>query len=115
MVRSEPDFAKEAGFNVPVALTTALAALVYPTRLEIEGAGQSTKGRLWDVLNMARLSRPRPMPAEGVTWTFRCIFWLDGSERQVSRVGQHTFTLKAVLGPGDDGEPVVTIMLENED
>ena len=40
--------------------------------------------------------------------TFSVIF-LQAPCRQV------TVTLKAICGPGDDGEPVLTVMLPNED
>lgn len=115
IVSDEPDFAAQAGFMVPVALTTAAASLIYPTPREAERYGQDAKGRLWDVLNMARHVRPRPMPTEGATWMFPVIMWLAGSERGVRRATQKTLRLKATIGPGDDGSPVVTIMLGSED
>ena len=109
LVPDEPNFTREAGWKVPVALTAALAGLVIPTEPE-QAMGQSIKGRLWDVLNMARLyGRGR----RGDTAYFPCIFLCH--DRDNYRNGQHTFNLKAVIGPGDDLGPVMTVMFREED
>jgi hypothetical protein len=108
----EPDFARQAGFVVPVCLTTAVANLIIPTEREARDAGQDVKGRLWDVLSMARLHARRTAANET---TFPCIFWLAGTDRDVKRAGQKTLQLKAVIGPDDDGSPCLTIMLRTED
>ena len=50
------DMAKEAGFRWPVAVTRAVwDDIVTPTQRDAE-EGQSEKGRLWDILSMARLA-----------------------------------------------------------
>jgi hypothetical protein len=67
---------------------------------------QDPIGRTWDVLWMLRLAVLRL--AQGTdTVCFEVRVW-DG--RRV-----HVVKLKAVVGPGDAGEPVITIMLPNED
>jgi hypothetical protein len=109
LVLDEPDFAKQAGWKVPVALTSALADLVMPNALEKQ-RGQSIKGRLWDVLLMARTYG---RSQGGDTVYFPCLFLLTG--RPTHRGGSKKFRLKAVIGPGDDLEPVMTVMFENED
>lgn len=109
----EPNFTRDAGFNAPVALTASLAALVTPNDQE-QAFGQDIKGRLWDLLNMARHYRPRPMPEDGATWFFPCIFWVLG-RAEYGRRQQKEFRLRASLAPGDHGEPVVTLMFPNED
>ncbi len=98
-----PALVSNAGIRFPVAMTSA----VWEQYVEVpEGvACQDLIGRLWDIL-----------------WTFRCaakhftgstlLFDVyvrndNGAPRKV--------TLKAVCGPGDDLEPVVTIMGEEED
>lgn len=108
----EPDFARQAGFLCHVALTRTLYELVAPNDEE-QSWGQDLKGRMWDTLNMARFGRPRPIPAEGATWLYQCIFYL--ADREGYRRGSRTLTLKAIIGPGDQGEPVVTIMMPDED
>jgi hypothetical protein len=35
--------------------------------------------------------------------------------RRINRTKQETVTLKAICGPGDTAEPVITIMLPEED
>lgn len=48
------EIAKEAGFVVPVRITCGIYDLINPTEAA-KAIGQSYEGRLWDVLNMARL------------------------------------------------------------
>ena len=100
------DLAREAGFKHPVALTaTAWAAAV---EVPPGVVGQDERGRLWDVLTLLRqaaLSGP------------------SGSEtrfavhvRQDDREGTPLLVrLKGVCGPGDHAEPVVTVMMPDED
>lgn len=112
LVPDEPDFARDAGWAVPVALTTAVANLAIPTQWERDRA-QDVKGRLWDVLRMAATYGARRDANE---WLFPCIFLLgSAAERQLPRAGRKTLHLKAVIGPDDDGSPVLTIMLPEED
>jgi len=96
--------AKEAGFKYPVALT----ATVYGKYVEVpEGViAQDETGRLWDILFMLRLAAKRG----GDTLLFQLHVRNDNSDRTPPLV-----TLKAVCGPGGQGEPVITIMLPDED
>ena len=104
--------AREAGFKWPVALThTAWCDCVAWTerdnRFQVH---QDESGRLWDVLFMAFYAiRTATAPGD------RLLFSLyrvpkDGHSREAGEV-----SLKLMLGPGDAGEPVVTIMLPSED
>jgi hypothetical protein len=108
----EDGITREAGFMVPVAMTSTLWHLVEPNEREA-GWGQSTEGRLWDVLNMARVYR-RGIGPDGGTWYFPTIFLVKRPEHANGRRVSKTFHLKAVLGGGDDGEPVVTLMFRHE-
>ena len=93
----------EAGFVWPVALTAAVWALVeaIPPRYR---AWQTVEGRLWDVLWMAYCAI---RSAERGGTELRYTLLLDH--------GRHRYlTLKLITGPGDHGEPVVTIMLPDE-
>ena len=48
------EMAQEAGFKIPVAVTTSVwEECIYWPEDEANGYGQSTDGRLWDVLFMA--------------------------------------------------------------
>ena len=97
--------AREAGIAYPVALTRAAweRCVTVPPGVEC----QDEAGRLWDVL-----------------WLLRCaVGRSDGPEvrfgvhvRDDNREGTPPLVrLKAVCGPGDQGEPVITVMLPEED
>lgn len=117
IVPDEPLFAAQAGLKVPVALTATVAALVRPTGREENECLQDLKGRLWDLLSMARLYGRRtcalPYASSG-EWLFPCVFWLAGRP-EYGRKAQRTLRLKATVSGGDDGEPVLTIGLPHED
>jgi hypothetical protein len=71
---------------------------------------QDQSGRLWDLLFMASHAiRTRKESGD------RLLFQLY----RVPRDGQSTravlVTLKLIVGPGDSGEPVITILLPDED
>ena len=97
--------AAEAGIRYPVAVTRELwDTYIVPDPRSVK-LGQSESGRLWDILWMYRMAVPR---SSGDTLYFRLYFIMK--ERQKRLV-----TLKAVCGPGDTPEPVITIMLPHED
>lgn len=89
--------AREAGFYAPVAVTAAVYALC---RAVEEGSRESFEGRLRDVLSVCGYS------SRYVSDSDRCFF-------QVSIDGE-LIQMCAVIGPGDDGEPVITVMFEGE-
>lgn len=99
--------AKEAGFKLPVALTAA--AWETCVRIPDGVTCQDETGRLWDVLNVLlysiRVQRNKPNPSE-IRFTV--------SVRNSNEANQD-IDLKAICSPGDDAEPVVTIMLPDED
>lgn len=99
--------AREAGIKFPVALT----ATVWGQYVEVpEGVtGQDEAGRLWDILWMFRCAAAR---FTGDTLLFKLSVRRHNRERLDSR---DLVTLKAVCGPGDTPEPVITIMLPDED
>ena len=99
--------AKEAGIKFPVALTRA----VWANYVEVpEGVlAQDESGRLWDILFLLRCQIPR---SQGDTLHFQ-LYVRNHNRERLTR--QDLVTLKAVCGPGDDGEPVVTVMLPDED
>ena len=99
--------AKEAGIRFPVALTAA----VYGQCVEVpEGiTGQDEAGRLWDILWMFRCAAAK---FDGSTLMFKLYVRNHNRERLDCR---DVVTLKAECGPGDEGEPVLTIMLPDED
>src|SRR3990172_308951 len=112
--------AKEAGIVYSTAVTQALwdGYIVPPESLK---GIQDMDGRLWDVLTMFSFNA-RAMKKENIdvaetqkdkkqTLYFKTIFQMP------SKVGypkMETVDLKAVCGPGDNAEPVLTIMLADE-
>ena len=104
--------AKEAGFKWPVVLTTAAWAdcVAWTDEDSQKQVHQDQSGRLWDVLYMAAHGI-RVSKGSGDRFQFQ--FY------RVPRDGQsmeaELTTLKLVVGPGDSGEPVITIMEPHED
>jgi hypothetical protein len=99
--------AKEAGFKYPVALTAAAWALCVAVPPGVRC--QDEAGRLWDVLTMLH-------------WAVRG--QSDGAREL--RFGVHVRSdnrdtvpplvrFKALCGPGDQGQPVLTVVLPEED
>jgi hypothetical protein len=99
--------AREAGFKYPVALTAtawAKCVAVPPGVL-----CQDEAGRLWDVLTMLRFAvRGQSDGAPEVR--FGVHVRNDNRDRTPPLV-----RLKALCGPGDRGEAVVTVMMPDED
>lgn len=107
----------QAGFTTPVAITrTAWAKTVEAGGswkpdgdgevLELKG-GQSLTGRLWDVLWMLRAACDQVGHTDRVY--FQVLVDVEGDGRH------ETVKLWALCSPGDDAQPVITIMLEGED
>ena len=97
--------AQEAGFKVPVALTAAVWAdcVAWPK----EDGLQDEAGRLWDVLTMARFEARRHVNVQVLP--FRVL--------RVPRGGVKPALTQLTLhiGPGDQAEPVITILQPGED
>lgn len=97
--------AREAGIRFPVALTSAVWDMYVVPSEKLEGCGQSISGRLWDLLCMFRM---RAFRSGSSLLYFTCLF-LDVNEKF------DEVKFKALCGPGDNAEPVITIMLPGED
>jgi len=104
------EMAQEAGIKWPVAVTARLWGLIEPSEVE-QSFGQSIDGRLWDVLCMLRFAIRSSNSRE----IFYDVIFADEMRTNKNRLKQVTRTLKAVSGPGDAREPVITIMLPEED
>ncbi|PLS85842.1 MAG: hypothetical protein CYG60_10410 [Actinobacteria bacterium] len=87
--------AREAGFGLPVALTSAVWA-------DVNAQGER-EGRLWDVLYVAYVTAHRFRHDSERVYRLRM---------PVGR--KKLYEAKLHVGPGDRGEPVVTIMLPDE-
>lgn len=97
--------AREAGFKYPVAVTQAVwTELITPDEAD-RTQGQSETGRLWDVLWMCYLAARRSRAQSQIMFSVEAV---RDNHRE-------TVKLKALCHPGDRGEPVVTIVLPDED
>ena len=104
--------ARDAGFKWPVALTAAAweDCVAWSDADNQRQAYQDQTGRLWDVLFMAAYAiRTARNADQQLLFDLHCIP-CDGRATKSQQL-----TLKLVLGPGDDGKPVITIMLPGED
>jgi hypothetical protein len=108
---------RQAGFNVSVAITRAAWTKSIEAGgtwkrdgdgevLELKG-GQSLTGRLWDLLWMLHVASGQADEADRVY--FQVLIDVEGDCRH------ELVRLWALCGPGDNGEPVITIMLQGED
>jgi hypothetical protein len=108
---------QQAGFKVPIAITRTgwtktieIGGIWKPDGkgqvLELKG-GQSLTGRLWDLLWMLRVASGKAAKSDRVH--FQVLVDVHGDGRH------NVVKLWALCGPGDDAQPVITIMVEGED
>jgi hypothetical protein len=98
--------AREAGWRAHVAVTAAVWGDCVAWD-KYQPADQDEQGRLWDVLTMALFA------ARGRRRSNRMLFTV----LRIPRGGQlpEPVRLAIEIGPGDAGEPVITIMQPEED
>ncbi|MFC1591648.1 DUF6573 family protein [Thermodesulfobacteriota bacterium] len=101
--------AQEAGFKFPVAITSTVWNEYIVPNDELVGCGQSYEGRLWDVLWMLRYYAGLPTATETLKFKLYFVMIINDKPKEVLT------ELKAICGPGDEGEPVITIMKPEED
>ncbi len=104
--------AQEAGFKYTVAITRAAweDCVAWNDDDNKRQTYQDESGRLWDVVFMLSfaIKSSRSKQSE-MLFKFRRV--PRGGRGHVAR----DVTLKSHIGPGDNAEPVITIMLPNED
>ena len=98
---------QEAGFKWPVALTRSAWAEMCEWS---HGGLQDEAGRLWDVIWMASLAVRRAGPGRDRV-TFEVLRIPNEAQARTATV----VTAICHVGPGDHGEPVVTLMLPDDD
>ena len=103
--------AKEAGFVIPVAVTTAVWNEYIVPSDKLREYGQSEDGRLWDMLYMLYI-RIKRGGASTSRLRFEVGFMMDTKLRGPA---QRIIVFLSVCHAGDAMEPVITIMLPNED
>ena len=108
LVPISPTLCNEAGIKFPVAVTdTIWNGYIDPSNIS-QLPGQSVDGRLWDLLWMFRCA-VKAASGGGDRIRYQVLFQMNpsGAPEEVDLI--------AVCGPGDAGEPVITIMLPGED
>ena len=114
--------AREAGFKFGMAVTVGVFAVLAPWAQgsqgdvskpaegqPLYGLGQSFDGRAWDLLAILLYEIRRGKG--GARVDFAPLFLMPGfaQDRPVP------VQFEAICGPGDEGEPTITIMLPGED
>lgn len=99
-------WAQEAGFNIPVAVTRGVWDVLKPSE-ELEAEGEDEAGRAWDLFTVL-LDAIRGASG-GDEVHFAPLFTLKAGQRP------EPVEMWAKCGPGDDAEPVITVMLRGED
>jgi len=101
------DLARQAGFRIPLAVTEAVYRSYLDPSPELIAEGQSFAGRAWDLLQILRFAAA--VYPDRSKLRFKVLFVLSPG------CPSEPVELKAICGPGDDGEPVLTILLPTED
>ena len=97
--------AKEAGFRYPTAITADLHARITPNERE-KALGQSYEGRLWDVVFLASFAARQAGLANQSQFE---VSLFEAEEDPPHDIHHSTLNLWIVVGPGDEGEPVITM------
>jgi len=98
--------AREAGFKYPVAVTQGVWGVLNPTD-GLKAAGQDLNGRTWDLLAILRHAIRSASSTDAVH--FAPLFLRESGQKI------EPIQMWGKSGPGDDGEPVITVMLKGED
>ncbi len=106
------DTAREAGFNIPVAVTRAVWNRLIALPDGYQGF-QDERGRLWDVVSMARHYALRASDRDRVTM---CVLVRDIRQdlHDSNRPPRKHFPVVAI-GAGDEGQPAITIIFPEDD
>lgn len=103
----------EAGLRPPVAVTSAVFKqyIEWTDEDSKKQSYQDQSSRLWDALLMARFKITSAVKQN----SNESLFELDCIPRDGKSTRAKLTVLKVHIGPGDQGEAVLTIMLPNED
>ncbi len=119
LIAIDEKISREAGMAVPVAITSSVYEqyVFWSEKDNVRQTYQDQSGRLWDILWMCSLClrlaarKGTENTGSGILFQLLVIPRKEGSRAQRPK----KITLKALLDPGDNYEPVLTIMLPNED
>lgn len=99
-------WAHEAGFKIPFAVTRGVWDVLKPSK-ELEAEGEDEAGRAWDLFTILLLAIRGASGGDEVH--FAPLFTQEPGRRPVP------VEMWCRCGPGDDAEPVITVMLRGED
>ena len=110
LVEVPADLARQAGFRFPVGILREPweDCVAWSDADSERQVPQDQTGRLWDLLSVLRI-RAKACGGDTVFFTIARIP-RDGKSEKPKNV-----QLKAVIGPGDDPRPVITVMFPNQD
>ena len=100
------ELAREAGFKFPVAVTQGVWEVLNPSAA-LKAAGQDWNGRTWDLLTILRHAIRSASNTDEIR--FAPLFMREPGQKI------EPVEMWAKCGPGDDAEPVITVMLRGED
>jgi hypothetical protein len=101
------ELAREAGFRWPLAVTSRLYYEYLVPSLELASDGQSLTGRAWDLLNVLKYAIGQAKDESFLR--FSVYFLMSRGSNPIP------IELVSIAGPGDEGEPVLTVLLPDED
>ncbi|MGL6196711.1 MAG: DUF6573 family protein [Thermoguttaceae bacterium] len=103
--------AREIGFTVPVGIILEVweSCIAWSDEDSKRQTPQDQVGRMWDLLTMLRFAAKAGGGRDTVMFSVACVP-RDGKTKHPKKL-----SLKAVIGPGDNMEPVITVMLPGED
>ena len=112
------EWARETGFKIPVACTAQVWNRFLTPPSGTRELGQSERGRAHDALWMLfvainRQSTSRRAESNGEAGAIDQIRYEVIFSQAPDK--HETVALKAICGPGDRGEPVLTILMPNDD
>ena len=96
--------AREAGFRWPVAMTSTVWGRFVEVPPGVEA--QDEQGRLWDILWMLHVATKAGKGGSEIRFSLHV---------RNDNLSPKLVNLKALCGPGDDFEPVITVMMPDED
>ena len=101
------ELAREAGFTLPTAVSDSLYHGYLTPPLELATEGHTVAGRLWDTLSVLRYAIKASPSTDRLSFT---VLFAQAPDAEPEPVD-----LLAVCGPGDSGEPVITIMTPSDE
>ena len=104
------DVAQQHGFKIPVAITDTIWHRWIEASPEQKEYGQSTEARLRDVLTVLLFTIHAMRKKKQSRITFAVRFLMDAANEKYDDA-----ILTADIGPGDEGEPVLTILIPEYD